>query len=125
MMLEIKIIDTSRAYDFNFIKQALIYLFFSIMSFFLATFISSLMLTDNYLSFEENCYVAFDLVFDLQVIGQVIYNYYIICVLIGGLILLVAILGAVILTLNMASEKQIKLASRQLARSENFLSFFK
>ena len=124
-MLEIKIIDTSRAYDFNFIKQALIYLFFSTMSFFLATFISSLMLTDNYLSFEENCYVAFDLVFDLQVIGQVIYNYYIICVLIGGLILLVAIIGAVILTLNMASEKQIKLASRQLARSENFLSFFK
>ena len=35
------------------------------------------MLTDNYSNFEENCNVAFDLVFDLQVIGQVIYNYYI------------------------------------------------
>lgn len=125
MMLEIKIIDSSRLYDFNFIKQAAVYIFFSTIPFLLAVLISSQMLTDNYLNFEENCNVAFDLVFDLQVIGQVIYNYYILCVLLGGLILLVAIIGAIILTLNMDNHKQIKLAGRQLARSENFLSFFK
>lgn len=124
-MLEIKIIDSSRLYDFNFIKQAAVYIFFSTIPFLLAVLISSQMLTDNYLNFEENCNVAFDLVFDLQVIGQVIYNYYILCVLLGGLILLVAIIGAIILTLNMDNHKQIKLAGRQLARSENFLSFFK
>jgi NADH:ubiquinone oxidoreductase subunit 6 (subunit J) len=125
MMLEIKIIDTSRVYDFNFVKQAVTYLFFSIIPFLLAIVVSSQMLTDNFLNFEENCNVSFDIIFDLQVIGQVIYNYYILCVLLGGLILLVAIIGSITLTLNMDSNKQIKLAGRQLSRSENFLSFFK
>jgi len=125
MMLEIKIIDTSRVYDFNFVKQAVTYLFFSIIPFLLAIVVSSQMLTDTFLNFEENCNVSFDIIFDLQVIGQVIYNYYILCVLLGGLILLVAIIGSITLTLNMDSNKQIKLAGRQLSRSENFLSFFK
>jgi NADH:ubiquinone oxidoreductase subunit 6 (subunit J) len=93
--------------------------------FWVATLISSQMARENYVDFEENCNVAFDLVFDLQIFGQIIYNYYIICVLLGGIILLIAVLGAIVLTLNLNGNQQSKLAVQQLARSENFLSFFK
>ena len=125
MMLEIKILDSLRQYDFNIFKQILTYLAFSIVPFAFSILISSQMVTDNFLDFEENNNTSFDVIFDLQAIGQVIYNHYIICVLLGGLVLFVAILGAIILTLNMDTNKQVKLSARQLARSENFLSFFK
>lgn len=125
MMLEIKILDSLRQYDFNIFKQILTYLAFSIVPFAFSILISSQMVTDNFLDFEENNNTSFDVIFDLQAIGQVIYNHYIICVLLGGLVLFVAIIGAIILTLNMDTNKQVKLSARQLARSENFLSFFK
>jgi NADH-quinone oxidoreductase subunit J len=125
MMLEIKIMDSLRLYDFDVFKQILIYLMFSSIVFWVSTFLSSQMLTDNYFDFEENCNVAFDLVFDLQIFGQIIYNYYILCVLLGGIILLVAVLGAIVLTLKLNNKQQVKSVVQQLARSENFLSFFK
>ena len=125
MMLEIKIIDSLRLYDFDIFKQLLFYLMSCLGIFWVATLISSQMARENYVDFEENCNVAFDLVFDLQIFGQIIYNYYIICVLLGGIILLIAVLGAIVLTLNLNGNQQSKLAVQQLARSENFLSFFK
>ena len=125
MMLEIKIIDYFRQYDFNILKQIVLYLIFSLVPFFFSVGISLQILTDNFLEFEDNCSVSFDLVIDLQAIGQVLYNHYILCVLLGGLILLVAIVGAIVLTLNMNINLHNKLTARQLARSENFLSFFK
>lgn len=125
MMLEIKIIDYSRQYDFYIFNQIIMYLMFSLIPFFLSIIISSQMLADNFLESEENCSASFDLIIDLHAIGQALYNNYIFCVLLGGLILLVAIVGAIILTLNMENTLQNKLVARQLARSENFLSFFK
>lgn len=125
MMLEIKIIDSHSHTDFNFFKQILIYLMFAFVPFFFSILISHQMLTDNCLEFEDNLNASFDLVIDLQAIGQVLYNHYIFCVLLGGLVLLVAIIGAITLTLDINSNKQSKLTARQLARSENFLSFFK
>lgn len=125
MMLEIKIIDSHSHTDFNFFKQILVYLMFAFVPFFFSILISHQMLTDNCLEFEDNLNASFDLVIDLQAIGQVLYNHYIFCVLLGGLVLLVAIIGAITLTLDINSNKQSKLTARQLARSENFLSFFK
>lgn len=125
MMLEIKIIDSFREYDFNIFKQMIVYLIFCLVPFFFSVLISLQMLSDNFLEIEENCSLSFDLIIDLQAFGQVLYNHYILCVLLGGLILLVAIIGAIVLTLNMNSNTKNKLITRQLARSENFLSFFK
>jgi NADH:ubiquinone oxidoreductase subunit 6 (subunit J) len=125
MMLEIKIIDYFRQYDFNAFKQIITYLIFSLVPFFFSVTLSLQMFSDNLLEFEENCDVSFDLLIDLQAVGQVLYNHYIFCVLLGGLVLLVAIIGAIVLTFNMNNKAQKKIAARQLARSENFLSFFK
>lgn len=125
MMLEIKAIDSIRLYDFNRFNQAMVYLIFFSIPFIMSFILASNMLTDNFLDAEENNNSLFDSLFDLQTFGQVIYNYYVTCILLGGLILLVAILGAVTLTLSLGRTKQIKLPERQLSRSENFLSFFK
>jgi NADH-quinone oxidoreductase subunit J len=61
----------------------------------------------------------------IDVLGQSLYNYYLLCFLLAGLILLVAMIGAIILTLNFSSKRQNELVSRQLSRSDNFLAFFK
>ena len=59
----------------------------------------------------------------IDVLGQGLYNYYIICFLIAGLILLVAMIGAIALTLNYKSGRKNELVIRQLSRSDNFLAF--
>lgn len=62
---------------------------------------------------------------NIDILGQVLYNNFLICFLLAGLLLLVALIGAVVLTLNFNSVKKNQLSFRQLARSDNFLSFFK
>ena len=70
---------------------------------------------DNYL----------DSLSSIDVLGQSLYNYYLLCFLLAGLILLVAMIGAIVLTLNFRSHRKNELVSRQLSRSDNFLAFFK
>ena len=60
----------------------------------------------------------------IDVIGQGLYNYYLVCFLLAGLVLLVAMIGAIALTLNFSSERKNEFVPRQLARSDNFLAFF-
>lgn len=61
---------------------------------------------------------------NIDVLGQVLYNYYSICFLVGGIILLIALLGCIVLTLKFSEIKKNQLSNRQLARSDKFLSFF-
>ena len=70
---------------------------------------------DNYL----------DTLTSIDVLGQSLYNYYLLCFLLAGLVLLVAMIGAIVLTLNFSSQRKNELVSRQLSRSDNFLAFFK
>jgi NADH-quinone oxidoreductase subunit J len=62
---------------------------------------------------------------NIEVMGQGLYNYFLPCFLVCGLILLVAMIGAIVLTLNFSSSRKNELIYRQLSRSTNFLSFFK
>lgn len=124
MMLEIKIVNHRQVSNFNFLNNIFLYLILIFVPFFISFLISSSVLTENSLSFEEDFVLIFDSNLELPALGQVLYNNYTICVIIGGLILLVAVLGSIVLTLNITI-KQTKITSRQLARSENFLSFFK
>jgi NADH-quinone oxidoreductase subunit J len=62
---------------------------------------------------------------NIDVLGQGLYNYFLVCFLLAGLILLVAMVGAIVLTLNFSSQRKNELVYRQLSRSDNFLSFFK
>ena len=125
MMLDIKILNSFKKQNINFYKQGIVYFIFLFVSFLISIVISNLIIPDNIFEFEENLNNTFDLVIELQSFGQVLYNNYIFCVLLGGLILFVAIIGAIILTLNLNTTKQNKLTARQLARSENFLTFLK
>jgi NADH-quinone oxidoreductase subunit J len=62
---------------------------------------------------------------DVFVLGQVIYNYAIILLLIAGLILLVALLGSIVLSLDFSKSRTNSVVFRRLSRSSNFISFFK
>jgi len=78
----------------------------------------------SYTTLTNNLYLV-DQLDNIQVLGQVLYNYYLECFLIAGLLLLVALLGSVVLTLSFSNTKKgQQLPNRQLARSDKFLSFF-
>jgi NADH-quinone oxidoreductase subunit J len=61
---------------------------------------------------------------DIFLFGQSLYNYNLVLVLLSGLILLVAMIGAIILTLEFKSINFIELSARQLARSSNTIKLF-
>lgn len=65
---------------------------------------------------------TFDNLSNIDVMGQALYNYFLPCFLIVGFVLLVAMIGAIVLTLNFSSPRKNELVSRQLSRSLNFLS---
>jgi NADH-quinone oxidoreductase subunit J len=69
--------------------------------------------------------IMFDSLSNIDIFGQTLYNNFLICFLIAGLILLVAMVGAIVLTLSFKSHRKGEIFSRQLSRSDNFLSFFK
>ena len=62
---------------------------------------------------------------NIDIFGQALYNYFLTCFLISGLILLVAMIGAIVLTLNFRSHRKTELVNKQMSRSDNFLAFFK
>ena len=83
---------------------------------------------ENVFNFSFNGTITQFFIFDnlnnIDVFGQALYNYFIVCFLLAGLILLVAMIGAIVLTLNFRSQRKTELAGRQLSRSDNFLAFF-
>lgn len=72
------------------------------------------------LSFFNNV----DGLFNIDVLGQVLYNYYYLLFLLAGLILLVALIGSVVLTLKFNEIKKTQSSEKQLSRKDNYLSFF-
>lgn len=61
---------------------------------------------------------------NIDIFGQFLYNYFVPCFLIAGIILLVAMIGAITLTLKYKSHRKNEMTSRQLSRTHIFLSFF-
>ena len=66
-----------------------------------------------------------DTLSSIDILGQGLFNYYLLCFLLAGFVLLIAMIGAIALTLNFSSHRKNELVSRQLSRSDNFLAFFK
>ena len=62
---------------------------------------------------------SLDSLSNIDVLGQALYNYFLPCFLIVGFVLLVAMIGAIVLTLNFNSPRKNELVSRQLSRSVN------
>jgi len=61
----------------------------------------------------------FDILNNIDSLGQFLFNYFLSCFLVAGLILLIAVIGAIILTLNFSGNRKNQLIFRQLSRSIN------
>lgn len=124
MMLDVKILespkDISKYFPFGFIFGVLFILEFLFII--LGTFTINLYKLDSIGQFFNNFYVNWfnkvEVIPDIKVIGQVLYTHYIFQLLLTGLILLLAVIGAVVLTmtnLNVKSKKQVLF--RQISRN--------
>lgn len=66
-----------------------------------------------------------DVLSDIIWFGQSLYNYNIILVLLGGILLLVAMIGAITLTLDFKPLERVQISNRQIARSASTLELFR
>jgi len=76
-------------------------------------------LTDNFISWVS----IIDKVTNLEALGQLLYTYYFIYFLIAGMILLVAMVGAIVLTLQFNKTVKNQLIFRQLSRNADSAVF--
>lgn len=88
---------------------------FQPFTFYLSSFYSTFFLCFS--NMEEN-------ITEIYTLGQVIYNYYIVCFLLAGLVLLLALVGAIVLSLDFNKSRLNSVIFRKLSRTSNFLSFF-
>lgn len=73
---------------------------------------------------QENHFFFFDSISNLNLIGQLLYNYNNFHFLIAGLILLIAMIGPISLTLNFHKNTNSEVIHKQLSRSDNSIKFF-
>lgn len=67
---------------------------------------------------------AIDNLTNIEVFGQVLYNFFLFYVPIAGFLLLIALIGSIVLTLNFNRQAKQTFSYKQLARTDNFISFF-
>jgi NADH-quinone oxidoreductase subunit J len=60
-----------------------------------------------------------DTITNVEVLGQILYTYYFFYFLIAGMILLVAMLGAIVLTLNFSQKAKHQFVFKQILRKKN------
>ena len=121
MMLESKLTDLSR----NVLKYIPVGFLFGIVFLFPQLREISKNFNKNidydlfYQNNSQNWYDLIDSTTDVEVYGQVLYSYFVLQLLIAGLILLLVLIGVVYLTNNFNANKQIKdqVAFKQLARN--------
>lgn len=125
MMLNTKNVKTSSSDVHLYLLTIFTFgLFGSIEAFFI---FDKNFLIDSFFSISQNTsnfHLLFDDLTNIDVLGQSLYNYFLVCFLLAGFVLLVAMIGAIVLTLNFSGSRKNELVSRQLSRSDNFLSFF-
>ena len=122
MMLDIKLISTTK----DLIKYIPIgsflglILLFEILNIILKTFYINYYQISFLTNIYFNWYEKIDSIFSVKTLGNVLYTYYLIQFLIAGLILLLAIIGSVILTINIknVNNKQ-QFFFRQISRNSN------
>jgi NADH-quinone oxidoreductase subunit J len=122
MMLRVKLdqFDVLLFLPFNFALNSylIIYIYSYIQPF---TYLAGVVYSSDFIcfeNFEENLNEMF-------IIGQVLYNFGIVLVIIAGLVLLLALVGSVILSLDFKRLRLNKAIFRRLSRTSNSLSFFK
>jgi NADH-quinone oxidoreductase subunit J len=124
MMLNVKVNSF-----ISFIRLPFLFFISFVLFLMISYFFNGLFFYQHNLITFTTPYQVFTLLIDnltnADVLGQILFNNFLSCFLLAGLILLVAMVGAISLTLNYRSERKNELVIRQLSRSDNFLSFFK
>ena len=122
MMLRVKLdeFDVLFFLPINFALNSylIIYMFSYIQPF---TYFPNVFYSSDFICFynvEENLNEMF-------IIGQVLYNFGIMLVIIAGLVLLLALVGSIILSLDFKKLRLNNAVFRRLSRTSNFVSFFK
>ena len=108
--------------EIGFLKYSPIIITFSLI-FFAQLYLVSEACFSNFI-FLESSFDLFESLSNEFFLGQTLYNYFTAAFLIAGIILLVGMIGAIILTLNFNETRINEVSSRQLSRSDSFLSFF-
>lgn len=127
MMLEAKFSDLSR----NVIKYLPIGMFFGLGFLLVTIYEVNLNFEENpyydsfFFNYYQNWYDLADSATDVEIYGQVLYSYFVLQLLITGLILLMVLVGVVYLTNTYSIDKQTQEQSafKQLSRESKF--FFK
>jgi NADH-quinone oxidoreductase subunit J len=121
MLLEVKIENFNILYFFSlnfFFNFLIINFFFNFLNsiFYNLTFypFNSIIILNN----------SIDILSDINVLGQMLFNHYIFCFIFAGLILLVALIGAISLSYDFNLFRTKNVIFRQLNRSSNTLLFF-
>lgn len=124
MMLDVKILETSKDI-FKYLPAGSFIgglFLFEISSLIGDNFSNNPYIYDNvgssFINNYTNFYLKLDFFTDINVLGQILYTYYIVQFLVAGLLLLLAVIGAVVLTMNNNSQNTKKqMFFKQISRS--------
>jgi NADH-quinone oxidoreductase subunit J len=127
MMLNIKTSNTKGA--FKYVGTLLSFVLFGWLSTYLLPHLifSDVFSSENLFLSEQNTnlFLLIDSLNNIDIMGQALFNYYLVAFLLAGIILLIALVGAIVLTLRFNHSETSQIVNRQLARTDNTLSFFK
>ncbi len=113
MMLDIKI-NRTKSNVMQYVPFGILFASLFILEFYLS--IDKLILNVPFKNNNVSWYLLIDNLTNIELLGQVLYQEYIICFLLCGILLLIAMLGAIVLTLNFKSQKTNEITTKQLAR---------
>jgi NADH:ubiquinone oxidoreductase subunit 6 (subunit J) len=107
-----------------FVSKIFLVVLFIYFAFFVAfTFFDSLYSdSENFLFYKG--LVAFstlDCFYNIDIVGQTLFNYFAGCFLVAGLILLISLVGAIVLAFDFAASRPTQQISSQLARTPRIL----
>ncbi len=113
MMLDIKI-NRSKNNVMQYVPFGILFASLFILEFYLS--IDKLILNVPFKNNNISWYLLIDNLTNIELLGQVLYQEYVICFLLCGILLLIAMLGAIVLTLNFRSQRTNEITTKQLAR---------
>jgi NADH-quinone oxidoreductase subunit J len=127
MMLNIKINNNRSVFDL--INSNFLFVIFALISLLLSPYLifSNVFNAEDLFILQQNTnpFLLIDSLNNIDIMGQALFNYYLVAFLLAGIILLIALVGAIVLTLRFNHSETSQLVNRQLARTDNTLSFFK
>jgi NADH-quinone oxidoreductase subunit J len=113
MMLDIKIAENNQNFSKIFYVSGLVL--------FGTTFINESFNNENDYLYSLNVHVNWfkklDLITNIEALGQILYTYYFVYIIIVGILLLIAMLGAIVLTLVINKNSRLQAIHNQVSRS--------